>query len=470
MADVDLSPRTTPPHVTAQRPDLTTGPITRSLILFGLPTLGSNVLQSLNGSLNAVWVGHLLGENALAATQNANLVMFLMFALLFGFGMANTILIGQNYGRRDIDQVRRVVGTSATMFVGLSLAIAVFGWLGTPPLLRLLATPPEALPLAEAYLKIIFLTMPASFFLTHLMMSLRGTGDSVTPLWWMLASVVLDSGLNPLFIAGIGPFPKLGIAGAAVATVIANYVSLAGLLVSIYARDLPIRLRGSEWAYLRPDSNIIATVIGKGIPMSVQMFIVSGSALFMISIINHEGVITTAAYGVTQQIWTYIQMPAMAIGAAVSTMVAQNIGADRWDRVRDITRSGIIISLVTTTTIVALLTLVDKWALGVFLSLHSPAMPIARHIQLIATWSFIMFGVTFVLLGTMRANGAVWAAVIILILSLFPFRIGLAMALHGWLGADAIWWSFPSSSAVSLLLSWGYYQSGRWKRARMTIG
>ncbi len=467
MADTDSSILNKPARKAPHKLDLTHGPITRTLILFGLPTLGSNVLQSLNGSMNAVWVGHMLGENALAATSNANLVIFLMFALLFGLGMATTILVGQNTGRGNIDEVRRIVGSSLTMFFLLSLVITLLGWLFTPELLHLLATPPEAKPLALAYLRIIFLTMPATFLMTPLMMALRGTGDSVTPLIWMAVSVVLDSALNPLFIAGIGPFPQLGIAGAAVATVIATYVSLAGLLIMIYGNDLTIRLRGAEWRYLRIDSEIIRTILIKGIPMSVQMVVVSGSALAMIGIINREGVLVTAAYSVTQQLWTYIQMPAMAIGAAVSTMVAQNIGADRWDRVRQITQSGIVISLATTTTIVALLALIDRPALALFLSSASPAMPIAQHIQLVATWAFVLFGVTFVLLGTMRANGAVWAAVLILVISLFPFRIGVATGLHHWLGADAIWLSFPISSGASLLLSWAYYQSGHWKRARM---
>lgn len=447
--------------------DLTTGPITRTLIMFGLPTLGGNVLQSLNGSLNAVWVGHLIGENALAAATNVNNVMFLTLAALFGFGMATTILIGQNMGRGNVDDVRRIVGTSTGMFLLLSVVLALGGWFGAPTLLHWLSTPPEALPLARGYFKIIFLAMPAVFMLTLAMMALRGTGDSRTPLKWMAISVLLDSGLNPFLIAGIGPFPKMGIEGAALATVIANYVSLVGLLLDVYREDLVIRLRGAELHYLRPDPEIVKIIVAKGIPMAMQMFVVSGSAIIMISLINREGVLITAAYSVTMQLWTYIQMPAMAIGAAVSTMVAQNIGANKWDRVALVTQSGIMISLVVTISIVALLAIVDKPALALFIDMHSPAMPIAQHIQLLGTWAFIMFGVTFVLLGTMRANGAVWVAVGILFVSLYPIRIGMAIGLHPWLGADAIWLSFPLSSAVSMLLSYALYSSGLWKRARM---
>src|SRR3954464_1336653 len=126
--------------------DLTSGPIGSTLLAFALPTLGSSILQSLNGSINAVWVGRFLGEDALAATSNANIIMFLMMAFVFGFGMAATILIGQAFGRRDIDAARRVLGTAIGSFVFVSFAIGALGWIFAPALLHLLATPSGAYP------------------------------------------------------------------------------------------------------------------------------------------------------------------------------------------------------------------------------------------------------------------------------------------------------------------------------------
>ncbi len=449
--------------------DLTKGPITRTLIGFALPTLGANMLQSLNGSVNAVWIGRILGENALAATSNANLILFLMLSAVIGFGIAATILIGQSFGRRDIDAVRRVVGSAMGLFLGLSLFVAVVGYFEAPSLLRLLATPGEAMPLALDYLRVIFLSMPPMFIVTLLGMSLRGSGDSVTPLIWMAVSVVLDIGLNPVLMLGLGPFPSLGIAGSAWATAFASYVTMIGMLVHIYLRDMSIRLKGAELRYLIPDPALLRVITSKGVPMMVQMFALSLSALVMIGIINREGVVTTAAYGVTSTLWTYISMPAMAVGTAVSAMAAQNIGANRWDRVSRITRSGVIFSLSVTTSMVVLLALVDTYALGLFLAPDSPALPVARHIQLLATWSFIMFGVTFVLFGTMRANGVVWPAVIILVTTAIPLRLGIALLLHPMLGADAIWLSFPTSSLLTMLLTLVYFRYGSWRKARLTL-
>jgi putative MATE family efflux protein len=454
----------------ASRPgqrDLTVGPIGPTLLMFAVPTLFSSVLQSLNGSINAIWVGRFLGESSLAATSNANLVMFLLMAFVFGFGMAATVLIGQAFGRKDIDAVRRVIGTAIGCFLPVSVAIGVAGWLFAPALLHLLATPPESVPLALAYLRVIFIAMPPILVAIILMMGLRGTGDALTPLWFMIVAVVLDSGLNPVFILGLGPAPRLGIAGSATATVIANFSALTGILIYIYARDLPIRLRGAEFRYLKPDRAILRTIVAKGLPMGLQMIVISSSALATLGLVNREGVETTAAFGVAMQLWTYIQMPAMALGAAASAMAAQNIGAGKWERVSSIVRSGISYNLIITGLLVALLALADRPALALFLGGHSPALPIARHIQLLATWSFLLFGVTMVIFGTVRANGAVFGPLVILAIGLYPVRLGFALGLYPYLGADALWLSFPVSSFANMTMAIAFYLHGGWRKARM---
>ena len=452
-----------------KRGDLTSGHIGKTLLAFALPTLASSILQSLNGTINAIWVGRFLGESALAATSNANMVMFLLTAFVFGFGMAATILVGHAWGRRDVDGARRVFGSAMGAFAVVTILIASVGYSLSPAILHLLGTPGDAAPLALAYLRVIFLAMPALLLLTLLMMALRGAGDSVTPLWFMIVAVVLDSGLNPVFILGLGPAPRLGIAGSATATLIANYAALLGLVIYMYARDIPLRLRGRELRYLLPKIAILKTLVIKGLPMGIQMIVISLSALTLVGMVNREGVDTTAAFGVAMQLWTYVQMPAMALGAAVSAMTAQNIGAGKWDRVGQITRSGITYTLLITGALIVLLTLADRAVLSLFMGQDSPALPIARHIHLLATWNFLLFGVTMVLFGTVRANGAVWAPLIILAIGLVPVRFGWILGTYPSLGADAIWLSFPVSSFVNLALALGYYLNGGWRKAHMRV-
>jgi putative MATE family efflux protein len=453
----------------SRRGDLTQGSIGSTLLRFALPTLASSILQSLNGTINAIWVGRFIGEDALAATSNANMVMFLLTAIVFGFGMASTILVGQAWGRRDIDEARRVFGTAAGSFLLVTILIAIAGYYLSGTILGILGTPEEAAPLALDYLQVIFLAMPALLLLTLLMMALRGSGDSMTPLWFMIVAVVLDSALNPVFILGLGPAPRMGIAGSATATLIANYAALIGLVGFIYLRDLPLRLRGRELRYLWCATSILKTIVVKGLPMGIQMIVISLSALALVGLVNREGVHTAAAFGVAMQLWTYVQMPAMALGAAVSAMAAQNIGAGLWDRVGQITRVGIIQALAITGALIVLMTLADRTVLALFMGEDSAALPIAEHIHLLATWNFLLFGVMMVLIATVRANGSVWGPLVILAIGLVPVRFGWIYATYGWLGADAIWTSFPVSSAANLVMAIAFYLHGGWRKARMTV-
>jgi putative MATE family efflux protein len=362
-----------------------------------------------------------------------------------------------------------VFGTAGGAMIVVTIAVATAGYFLSGSILHLLGTPAEAAPLALAYLQVIFLAMPALLLLTMLMMALRGAGDSITPLWFMIVAVVLDMGLNPVFILGLGSAPRLGIAGSATATLIANYAALLGLIGFIYLKDLPLRLRGSELKYLWCDPSILRTVVVKGLPMGIQMIVVSMSALALVGLVNREGVDTTAAFGVALQLWTYVQMPTMAVAAAVSAMVAQNIGAGKWDRVGRVTRVGVIQSLLITGALIAMLTLADREVLALFMGGDSPALPIAQHIHLIATWNFLLFGVMMVLFATVRANGAVWAPLIILAVGLVPIRFGYIFVTYPWLGADAIWTSFPVSSFINSGLAAAYYLKGGWRKARMLV-
>lgn len=447
----------------AGRMDLTSGPILRTLLVFSLPALASNMLQSLNGTVNAIWVGRLLGEEALAATANANIVMFLVFAGVFGFGMAATVKIGQAFGAKRVDAARRTFGTAAGFCGLLAILVATCGWIFAPALLDLLATPPEAYPLALAYLRIIFLSMPAGMMTIMIAMGLNGSGDSRTPAKFMLLSVGLDILLNPLLIAGIGPFPEMGIAGSAMATATATYVTLTALIAYLYWRDMPLRLRGRELRYLIPARAELGYIVTKGLPMGAQMLLLSSAGLVMVGLVNREGVDATAAYGASMQLWSYLQMPAMAISAGVSAMAAQAIGAGLLDRLERTTYSGLLLNVMLTGVLTILLLLFDRPLLVLFLGPDSPAVPLARHIQLLASWSFLFFGMTVVFFGTMRAGGAVIAPLVVLAIAMFPIRLGFVFATYGWLGQDALWFAFPVGSLAAVVLAWIAYRRPGWR-------
>jgi putative MATE family efflux protein len=451
------------------RTDLTQGPISRTLLMFSLPVLGTSVLQSLNGSINAIWVGRLLGPEALTATANATLILLVLLGVMFGTGMASTILVGQAVGAKDLPRAKKVVGTGAAFFLATSLAIAFGGFAASRQILDWMGTPIEARGMAEDYLRVVFLSMPFMCFFAFMVMVQRGGGDARTPFYFTTLATLLDIVFNPLLISGIGPFPQMGIAGSGLSMLLSQAVGMSAMLAYLYWRKADLRLTRGELHLLKPDGALLRTIVFKGLPMGAQMLVISSSAIVMMSMINAYGAITAAGYAVAVQLWTYVQMPAMAIGAAASSMAAQNVGAGKWERVERSAHSGVAINVLLTGSLVALFYLLDPYIATLFLPGQPEAVAMAEHINTIAGWSFILFGVTFVLFGVVRSTGAVTPPLIILLISLFGVRIGFAELLEPAWGQDAIWWSFPVSMAVSASLAVAYYRWGGWRKARMGV-
>ncbi len=450
----------------AMRGDLTRGPILKTLIAFTIPTMISNLLQTVNGTVNSIWVGRLIGESALAATANANVVMFLMFAAVFGFGMATTVRVGQYFGARSPDAMRRSFGAGLGFCVVLAMTVGVVGWVFSPMLLHILSTPEASRVEALAYMRVIFITMPLSTISLMVSMGLRGIGDSRKPLHAMLLTVAIDICLNPLLIRGGGPVPSLGIAGSALATAIANFAGSAMMIWRIYAKDMPLRLRGPELAYLFPSRAEIAYVVTKGLPMGAQMLVVSGAGLILIKLVNNVGLDAAAAYGASLQLWNYLQMPAFALSSAVSAMVAQNVGAGNHGRVGRITIIGVASNLVLTGALGLVIVGFSRPLLVLFLGSHSTAVPLAQHVQLICTWSFAVTGIMVILNGTMRAYGEVMAPLVVMAIAMYPARLGFYALAYPHIGPEAVWWTYPVGSAVSALLTLLIYQRGGWRKRR----
>jgi len=448
-------------------PDLTTGPIGKTLIVFALPVLGSNILQSLNGTANAFWVSHQLGEAALTAISNANQIFFLMLGAAFGVTMAANIMIGQAIGADDHALAKKVVGSCTAFFLGLSVVISAAGFAFTPHILDAMRTPIDARADAIAYLRVIFAAMPVVFFFSYMMMAQRGTGDSRSPFYFSLLAVAMDVILNPLLIIGVGPFPRLGIAGSATSTLVSQSITLAVMLAILYRRKSILVMQPSEFRLLIPDLTIIKNLVLKGLPMGFQMMVISLAAVTMMSLVNLFGVHTSAAYGAAAQLWTYVQMPAMALGAAVSSMAAQNVGAGKMDRVEKVALTGVGYAFIASAVPIAIILAADPYVLRIFLPASSPSLPIAAHINAYVLWGFTFFGMAFIFSGVVRATGAVWPPLLAMIVSLWVVRIPFANLLMPRMGADAVWLSFPIGSLTTLVLAGGYYRWGGWRKARM---
>jgi putative MATE family efflux protein len=446
---------------------LVEGSLSRGLILFALPILFGNVLQTLNGSVNSVWIGQFLGEASLAATSNANTVMFLLLGGIFGLSMAATILVGQNIGAGRLHEAKRVVGTSATFFALLAAVMSAAGWILSERLLTAMRTPVSSIPLATAYMRVIFLALPFMYMYAFVMAVLRGAGDSKTPFYFLVLSVALDIALNPIFIFGVGPIPALGIAGSALATFVAQAASLVALVGYLYRRKHILCLHRGELGLLRINAAIVATLIRKGVPMGLQIFVISLSGVLMITLVNRFGVNTTAAFGACWQVWNYVQMSAFALGMAVSAVAAQNVGAQKWDRVAATARIGVLYNFLLTGSLVLLVEIFARPALALFLPAGSPALPLAVHANHIVAVTFVFFGISTVLFGVVRATGAVVVPLLILTLTVLVTRFTVAYAFVPRWHSDAVWWSFPLTGAALAGFALLYYKRGGWRAARM---
>lgn len=443
---------------------LTDGPISRGLLQLALPILCANILQCLNGTVSAFWVGRYLGEAALAAVANAQSMMLLLTGVAYGIAMAATVLVGQCMGTDNIVGAKRVVRTGVVFFSALSILLTLLGFVFAAPLLIAMQTAPEALPLAVPYMRVVLLALPGLYLFAFTMSLLIGIGDSRTSLRFTLISVVLGAFLTPAFMFVGDRCLGTGVVGAALATVTAQVSGLVTLLRYLYRRCHPLCLTRQEMSILAVDWPIARELVRKGLPMGAQVLVVSLSSVLMIALVNRFGVDTTAAYGALIQLWTYITMPALAMAVAVSTMVAQNIGAQHWDRVKGTVRLGISYSLAATGAIVAAVYAADSYAYRLFLPEGSPALPIASHVSHIVTWSLIFMAIPLVLFGVMRASGAVMVPLIVHILSLLIVRYPLAAVLLERWQADAIWWSFTISAGVDVVLATLYYRYGGWHR------
>lgn len=451
------------------RRSLTEGPITFALLMFSLPVLGGNVLQTLNGTVNQFFVSHTpgLGVTAITALGNSNTLMFLLMGAVFGISMACNILIAQAVGGGDLPMAKRVMGTATTFFIAVSILLSLIGWKFAPAILGAMRTPEAAREEAITYLRIIFIAMPFMYFFMFMQMAQRGAGDSKTPFYFMVLAVVLEVGLNPCLIRGLGPFPKLGIAGSATATLVSQAISLSLLLTYLYRKNSVLMLRPHEWHLLWPDMRILRSLVFKGMPMGAQMILMSGAGVVMLGFVNSYGALTAAAYAAASQVWTYVQMPGMAIGASVSSMAAQNIGAGRWDRVNKIALSGVLSGMAVTSSIAALIYALGGLSLYFLLPAGSDAIPLAVHINHMVLWAFVLFNAAFALSGVVRSTGAVIPPLIILAISMWGIRVPFTALLTPRFGVEAIWWSFPLGTITSSALTALYFQFGGWRKSRM---
>ncbi len=459
-ADAPASPK--PAARVKGSKDLLSGSVGRTLLAYSLPIMVANMLQQANTVVNTMWVSHVLGPGALAGTFNANLLLAFLIGSVSGISMAANVLIAQAVGARDTERMQKSVGASITLLSFISVIIAVLGAVLAPQFLAMMGTPAGALPDAIAYLRVIFYAAPFMFFFNFIQLAQRGSGDSRTPLYFSILAVFLDVVLNPLLIIGVGPFPKMGVAGSAMATLLAQVISLGIMVVLLYRGKSLLIPRKETLRFLKLDLHIVSLLITRGVPMGLTTIVVTGAALAMMRLVNGYGVATAAAYGAATQLWVYVQMPGAANGAGVTAMAAQAIGAKRWDRFDQLALKAMPVGFAVTFIPVVFIYIFNRQVMGLFLT-DPEALRIAQVVNNHALWGFVCFSVSIVSTSLLRAAGAVVVPLIFIFVAMWGVRIPLSAVTSHYFGVEALWWSFPFASVTILICSLTYYRFGNWR-------
>jgi putative MATE family efflux protein len=441
-------------------------PIWQAMLVFLVPLMLSNILQSASATLNSIYLGRLIGVHALAAASSFFPIIFFMIAFFIGIASASSVLIGQAYGARNEERLKAVAGTTLALALGLGTLIGAASWWFLPPLLHLIGTPHDVYDDALIYARVTFLSLPLFFAYLAYTTFVRGTGDSRTPFLALIVSTVLILVLTPALIRGWFGLPQLGIVSAAVAGMIANFLALVFLLVALALEKNPLALDMSIVRHMNIEPQLLRTLVTIGIPTGLQMVMVSLAEVAVISIVNRFGSSATAAYGAVNQIVSYVQFPAISIGIAASIFGAQSIGAKRFDRLRTIARAGVALNWAVCGALIAIVYVFNDAFLSLFIT-DPNVVATAHELLAITLWSYAVFGTSSVLSGLMRSSGDVLWPTALSITAIWGVEVPVAYALAPHLGLKGVWIAYPVAFCAGLLFQAIYY-FGFWRRKRLT--
>lgn len=443
----------------------TSRPLWQRFLVFVLPLMLANVLQSLSGTINNVFIGQLIGVEALAAASVFFPIMIFLISFIIGLSSGATVLIGQAWGARNLTKVKQVAGTTLTISFLMGLVVALIGLLFTDQLMRVLGAPANILEAATGYGRIMLLGMPGFFIFLIVTSILRGVGDTMTPLISLGISIATGLVVTPALILGWGGLPQLGVAAAAVATIIGFVAVLIFLFFYLRVRRHPLAPDAELLASLRIDPALLLLVFRLGLPAAVQMVVGSIAAIVVIGLVNRFGSDATAAYGAVNQVLSYVQFPAMSIAIAASIFAAQAIGAGQASQLGAITRTGLVMNFIITGLFVLAAYLLSEALVRLFIT-DEAVVAVTQTLLHIVLWSTVMFGLASVYAAIMRASGTVLVPMLISVGAVLLVELPAAVVLSQIYGLNGIWMGYAASFAA-MVVGQALYFYLFWRKKRI---
>ena len=441
-------------------------PLWQRFTIFLVPLMASNILQALSGTVNSIYIGQMIGVEALAATATFFPIMFFLMSFIIGLSAGSTILIGQAWGARNVDKVKQVAGTTLTATIVLGLLVAFVGGIWTEQIMTVLGAPENIRAISVGYARIVLIGMPGFFVFLVVTSVLRGVGDTVTPLFSLILSMVVSLLVTPALIQGWFGLPQLGVNAAAWAF-IAGFVSvLLFLFFYMRIRKMPLAPDAVLLKAMIPDFKLLGLILKLGVPAGLQMVISSVAGIVVVGLVNRFGSDATAAYGALGQVMSYVQFPAMSIGIAASIFAAQAIGAGQIQQLGAITRTALLLNLIITGALVALAYLFSERLVALFIT-DPEVVALTETLLHVVLWSMICFGWSVVFSGIMRASGTVYAPMVLSLACILLIELpGAVWLSQTSLGLTGIWIAYATSFTMMLVLQASWYQFV-WKKKKI---
>lgn len=436
----------------AQKGDLTTGPITGNILFFALPLMCGNLLQQMYNIADTWVVGRFLGADALAAVGSSYTLMVFLVSVILGLCMGSGAAVSMDYGSGRADEMRRSIFLSFVLIAAISLLLNVLVYVSIDPILALLRVPTDVIPLMKTYLLIIFAGIAATFLYNYCASVLRAIGNAVVPLLFLAISAVLNVALDLCFVIVL----RLGVGGAAFATVLAQFVSGIGILLYTLLRFPDLRPKKDD---CRCSRKALGRILNLSLMTCLQQSIMNFGILMIQGLVNSFGTVIMAAFAAAVKIDSFAYMPVQDFGNAFSTFVAQNFGAGKSDRIRRGMRSACCTSAVFSLVISLLIVLFAKPLMSIFIDPSETAIIAAGVTYLrIEGACYLGIGILFLLYGYYRAVNKPLMSVILTVASLGT-RVALAYALAPLpaVGVIGIWAAIPIGWALADAIGIGYY-------------
>jgi len=444
--------------------DMTQGKPWEKIVAFTIPMLIGNIAQQLYNTVDSIVVGKYVGDNALAAVGSASPIFNLLLVLFVGISMGAGIMVSQYYGSRDRENLSKTIGSTITLTAIASLLLMIVGTVVIRPVLMLLDTPESIIDWCTSYLMILLWGIAGLAYYNILCGILRGLGDSLSALVYLLVATVINIVLDIWFVAGL----KMGVSGVALATVIAQLVSAVLCMLKLRKMTEYFDIGVS---YLKPNRENMLTVIRLGLPSGITQAIFSLAMVVVQSLTNSFGEMIIAANVIIMRVDGFAMMPNFSFGTAMTTYAGQNVGAKQYDRVKEGAKQGTLIAAGTSAVITGLILILGPYLMGIFTNTRQLAQLSADMMKILAA-GYIAMAVTQSLSGVMRGAGDTVTPMWISMLTTVAVRVPLAYGLVYLTKTpelpqgryESLWISLLCSWVLGALFTYLFYRIGRWKK------